>query len=382
MKIIPIFKPSMSNVEVAAIKKVLFSGWLGLGPKTQEFEEKFADYSGVKYAVGLNSGTAALHLALKVLNLKPGDEVITTALTFVSTNHAILYNGAKPVFADIYEDTMTLDVEDINRKITKKTKVILPVHYGGHPADLDEIMGIAKENNIRLIEDAAHACGARYKGQIVGSFGDLTCFSFHAVKNLSVGEGGMITTNNKRFAERLKRLRWLGINKTTWDRSKNKKAYNWEYRVDEVGFKEHLDDIHSAIGLVQLKKLERLNRRRQEIVNFYNKALNKIKWINTPVDRPYVKNSHHLYVIKVPPEIRGRLIDYLAKRGVSTGVHYFPNHLYKVYKPYRVSLPVTEDVYRRIITLPLYPDLRSSQLETIINAIYDFDRKLAKLTPR
>ncbi len=382
MKIIPLFKPNMSNEEVAAVKKVLFSGWLGLGPKTQEFEEKFADYIGVKYAIGLNSGTAALHLALKVLNLKPGDEVITTALTFVSTNHAILYNGAKPVFADICEDTMCLDIEDVKKRLTKRTKAILPVHYGGHPADLDEIMEIVKEKKIFLVEDAAHACGARYKGRFIGPFGDLTCFSFHAVKNLSVGEGGMITTNNKKFAERLRKLRWMGINKTTWDRSKNKKAYNWEYRVDEVGFKEHLDDIHSAIGLVQLKKLGRLNRRRQEIVSFYNKALDKVKWINTPVDRPYVKSSHHLYVIKVPSQLRGRLIDYLAKKGISAGVHYFPNHLYKVYKPYRVYLPVTEDVYRRIITLPLYPDLRSSQLETIINAIYDFDRKLAKLTPR
>lgn len=382
MRIIPLFKPSMSNEEVVAVKKVLFSGWLGLGPKTQEFEEKFAAYMGVKYAIGLNSGTAALHLALKVLNLGPQDEVITTALTFVSTNHAILYNGAKPVFADICEDTMCLDPVDINKKLSKRTKVILPVHYGGHPADLNEILDTVKRKKIYLIEDAAHACGSRYRGRLIGSFGDLTCFSFHAVKNLSVGEGGMITTNNKKFAERLRRLRWMGINKTTWDRSKNKKAYNWEYRVDELGFKEHLDDIHSAIGLVQLKKLERLNLRRRKIVNFYNKALNKIEWINTPVDRPYVKSSHHLYVIKVPSQIRGSLIEHLAKKGISAGVHYFPNHLYKVYKPYYTPLPVTESVYKRIITLPLYPDLNQTQLERIINAIYDFDRKLVNSTPQ
>ena len=370
--VIPLFKPSMGNEELKAVKDALFSGWIGLGPKTQEFEEKFADFVGAKYAIGVNSGTAALHLALKLLNLKPKDEVITTSLTFVSTNHAILYNNAIPVFTDIYEDTMTLDVEDIKRKITSKTKVIMPVHYGGHPAELDEIMDLAKQKGLYLIEDAAHACGARYKGRRIGSFGDLTCFSFHAVKNLSVGEGGMITTNNKKFFERLKKLRWVGINKTTWDRAKNKKRYSWQYRVDELGFKEHLDDIHSAIGLVQLKKLERLNKRRREIVSIYNEAFNNIEWISTPVEKPYVLSSYHLYVIKVLPKFRNKLIDHLAARGISTSVHYFPNHLYSVYKPYTRHLPITEDVYKRIITLPLFPDLTHSDVEMIINTVRSF----------
>lgn len=372
---IPLFKPSMGREELKAIKEAISSGWIGLGPKTKEFEDKFADYVGAKYAIGVNSGTAALHLALKVLDLNPGAEVITSSLTFVSTNHAILYNNLKPVFSDICEDTLTLNVEDIKAKITNKTRVILPVHYGGHPVDLDEIMEIAKRQKIYLIEDAAHACGAKYKGKYIGAFGDMTCFSFHAVKNLSMGEGGAITTNNKRFAERLRKLRWMGINKSTWDRAENKKRYSWQYMVDEVGFKAHLDDIHAAIGLIQLKKLKRLNQHRRRIVSLYNKAFSKIGWITTPVEKPYVRSSYHLYVIKVAPELRDNLIDHLADKGISTGVHYFPNHLYSVYKPYRTHLPATENIYNKIITLPLYPGLSDEQVNTIIRAIRGFKGK-------
>jgi len=368
----------MTNEEVDAVKEALFSGWIGLGPKTQEFEEKFAEYVGAKYAVGLNSGTAALHLALRVLDLGANDEVITTSLTFVSTNHVILYNGARPVFADINVDTMTLDIKDIKRKLNPNTKVILPVHYGGHPADLDELMDIARSKKIYLIEDAAHACGAEYKAKRIGSFGDITCFSFHAVKNLSVGEGGMITTNNEKFAEHIRKLRWMGIDKSTWDRSKNEKTYAWEYKVDELGFKEHLDDIHSAIGLVQLKRLDKLNKRRREIVERYNHAFGNVSWLSIPVERPYVKSSYHLYVIKVSPSLRDKLIDHLAGYGIASGVHYFPNHLYSVYEPYRVSLPVTESTYREIITLPLYPDLGDAQVNEIIGAVLDFKKIAVK----
>lgn len=376
---IPLFRPAMTDQELNAVKDTLFSGWIGLGPKTQEFEEKFAEYVGAKYAVGLNSCTAALHLALRALDLKPKDEVITTSLTFVSTNHAVLYNGARPVFADIKKDTLNMDVEDIKKKITPRTKVILPVHYGGHPVELDEIMDIARTKKIYLIDDAAHACGAEYKGKKIGSFGDITCFSFHAVKNLSVGEGGMITTNNQDFAERIRRLRWMGINKSTWDRAKNKKVYGWEYEVDELGFKEHLDDIHSAIGLVQLKRLKSLNERRREIVEIYNKAFRGADWIETPVEKSYVRSSFHLYVIKVPARLRDKIIDHLAAKGISAGVHYFPNHLYSIYKPYRKRLPVTESIYKCIITLPLYPELTDSQVNQVSQAVLEFGRMNRKI---
>ena len=368
---IPLFKPSMDEEEVNAVRQAMQSGWIGLGPKTKEFEDTFAKYIGADCVVGLNSCTAALHLALKVLDLKPGDEVITTSLTFVSTNHAILYNQCKPVFADIYEDTLTIDVEDIKNKITKKTKAIVVVHFGGHPCEMDEILDIARKRKIFVIEDAAHACGAQYKGKKIGSLGDLTCFSFHAVKNLAMGEGGAIATNNKDFDARLRKLRWLGIDKTTWDRASSSTGkYSWSYSVNELGFKCHMDDIHAAIGLVQLKKLEKNNQERRRMVSFYNKALTKLSWVIKPVEKEYVKSAFHLYAIKV--DERDRLIDLLAENGISTSVHYYPNHLYSVYKPYSARLPVTEGVWKRLISLPLYPELTRLQLNKIVAAIKSF----------
>lgn len=372
---IPLFKPSMDEEEIDAIRKVTQSGWIGLGPKTKEFEDAFAKYTGVDFVIGLNSCTAALHLALRVLGLKPGDEVITSALTFVSTNHAILYNNCQPVFADIDEDTLTLSVEDIKRKITNRTRAVLPVHFGGHPCEMDEILEICRKRGIFVIEDAAHACGAEYRGKRIGSIGDLTCFSFHAVKNLAMGEGGAIATNSKEFNAILRRLRWLGIDKTTWDRSSaSKREYSWFYSVNEVGFKCHMDDIHAAIGLIQLKKLEKNNEKRRRIVAYYNREFSKLGWIIAPLEKNYVKSSHHLYVIKV--EHRDELIDHLAKNGISAGVHYYPNHLYSVYKPYRKKLPVTEKIWKKLLTLPLYPDLTDLQINKIVKAVQGFKKRI------
>lgn len=370
---IPIFKPSMDEEEISAVRQATQSGWIGLGPKTKEFEDAFAKYTGANFVIGLNSCTAALHLALKVLDLKPGDEIITPSLTFVSTNHAILYNNCQPVFADIDEDTLTISVEDIKRKITNRTRTVLLVHYAGHPCEMDEILEICRKKGIFVIEDAAHACGTEYKGRRIGSIGNLTCFSFHAVKNLAMGEGGAIATNSKEFATRLRKLRWLGIDKTTWDRSLgSSKKYSWAYSVNEIGFKCHMDDIHAAIGLIQLKKLKKNNEKRKNIVSYYNRELSKLDWITLPVERSYVKSSHHLYVIKV--ERRDELINHLAKMGISTGVHYYPNHLYSVYKSYRKKLSVTEKIWKKLITLPLYPELTDLQINKIVDGIRSFKR--------
>ncbi|MFC1699000.1 DegT/DnrJ/EryC1/StrS family aminotransferase [Candidatus Omnitrophota bacterium] len=371
---IPLFKPSMDEQEINAVRRVTQTGWIGLGPKTREFELAFAKYTGADFAVGLNSCTAALHLALKVLDFNPGDEVITSSLTFVSTNHAILYNNYRPVFADVDENTLTMSIADIKRKITNRTKAIILVHYAGHPCEMDEIVQLCKDKGIIIIEDAAHACGAAYKGRKIGSIGDLTCFSFHAVKNLAMGEGGAITTNNRELDARLRKLRWLGIDKTTWDRSSSaNKKYSWSYSINEVGFKCHMDDIHAAIGLIQLKKLERNNKSRRRIVAYYNKVFSELGWITIPEEKSYVESSHHLYVIKVEP--RDELIDHLTENGISAGVHYYPNHLYSVYQPYRKRLPVTEKVWKKLVSLPLYPELTESQIDKIIKAMKSFKKK-------
>ena len=341
---IPIFKPWIDEEEIKAVSDVLRSGWIGLGPKTKEFEERFAEYIGVKYAVALNSCTAALHLAIKVLNVNKA-EVITTPITFISDAFAANYNNLDVVFADVQEDTLNIDPKDIARKITSKTKIIIPVHYGGHPCDLDELIGICQKKNLFLVEDCSHAAGSEYKGKKVGSFGIMGCFSFHAVKNLAVGDGGMITTDDKEIYERLLRLRWVGINKSTFDRVKQK--YSWDYDVNEIGFKHHANDITSAIGLTQLKKLERGNDRRREIFQKYNKAFKDLTQIETPVLKKNIKSACHNYVIKA--EQRNELISFLAKRDIAAGVHYKPLYLHPIYSNIKADCPVADNVWKKVV---------------------------------
>ena len=366
---IPVFKPSFGEEELEALREPFRTGWIGLGPKTKEFEQKFAEYIGTTFAVAVNSGTAALHLALKAISIA-GMEVITTPMTFISTNHVILYNSGIPVFADIEPDTLNISLKEIQRNITAKTKAILVVHYGGHACDMDPILAIANEANIHVVEDAAHGCGGEYKGQKLGSFGDLGCFSFHAVKNMSTGEGGMITTDDPELYGRLLKLRWMGISKDTWSREEKDEKYSWYYNVEEVGFKCHMNDIPAAIGLVQLKKLEKMNQRRQEITERYNESLKNLKWLETPVIKPYAKSSHHNYVIKV--EERDPLNLYLQEKGISTGVHYVPNNHYEMYRPFRGETPVSDSAWKKLLTLPLFPDLKDEEVDFIIREIREF----------
>ena len=370
--LIPLFKPAFGEEELEALRGPLETGWVGLGPKTKEFEVRFAQFVDAPYAVGVNSDTAALHLALKVLGIEPDDEVITTPMTFVSTNHAILYNGGVPVFADIEPDTLNLDASQIEPLITERTKAIIVVHYGGHPCDMDAVLDIAQRHNLKVIEDAAHACGAEYKGRRIGSIGNATCFSFHAVKNLATGDGGMITVHDSELDQRLRRLRWMGITKDTWSRTEPERGYSWYYWVEEVGFKCHMNDIAAAIGLVQLEKLEQTNARRRQIVQMYNEAFEALDWLETPVEKPYAYSAHHNYVVKL--DRRDDFIAFLGERGIGTSVHYIPNHLYDIYTPYRRPLPVTEQVWKRIVSIPLFPDLLDEQVNYTIEAVIEFER--------
>lgn len=371
---IPLFRPSLGTEEYKAVREALESGWIGLGPKTHEFEDRFSDYVGTRHAIATNSATAALHLAMLATNVGPGDEVITTPMTFVSTNHVILYCRATPVFADIEEDTLNIRVDEIERLLTPRTKVILIVHYGGHPCDIDPIMELAKDRGIVVIDDAAHACGARYKGRRIGSLTDLTCFSFHAIKNLSTGEGGMITTTNDAWDKRLRKLRWMGINKDTWTRVEAEGRYSWYYWVDELGYKYHMNDLAAAIGLVQLRRLEATNAKRREIVETYNAAFADLDWLETPVEKDYASSAHHNYVVKL--DHRDDLIAHLGRLGIGTGVHYIPSHYYDMYASFRRDLPVTERVWKRIVTLPLFPDLLDEQILRVIEGVRSFGRQL------
>lgn len=365
---IQVFKPSIGQAEIDAVAEVLRSGWIGLGPKTAEFERRFAQYIGTNYAIGVNSCTSALDLALKLLGITEGDEILVPTVTFVSTAHAVAYNLATPIFCDIDEGTLQIDVKEIKKKTTSRTKAVIPVHYSGRPCDMDSIKEAAK--GLAIIEDAAHACGAEYKAKKCGTLGDIGCFSFHAVKNLAMGDGGALTLDDKILAERAKRLRWVGIDRGTWDRTKLDRSYWWKYHVDEIGLKCHMNDIAASIGLVQLNKLESMNKRRREIASMYTKAFQNIKQIETPVnDDKYFKSSWHIYCIKCKK--RDDLSIFLQSKGINTGVHYTPIHTYSCYGN-SPSLPVAEEVSKKIMSLPIYPDLTNQEVQYVIKTIKEF----------
>lgn len=378
-ELIPVFRPSYDEAEVQAVAAVLRSGWIGLGPKTAAFERAFAEYLGVPSAVAVNSGTAALHLACIAAGVRPGDEVIVPALTFASTALAPLYCGARIVFADVEEATLTLDPADVARKVTSKTKVIIPVHYGGTPANLPELEAIAGRHGLTILEDAAHACGTIYRGTKIGARGHLTCFSFHAVKNLATGDGGMVIPRTEEEAQRLRRLRWVGIDKDTWAReNQSERRYDWYYEVRELGFKYHPSDITSALGLVQLEKLDGRNARRRQLVARYRAALSAYPRVSTLGERPETVSACHNFVVRILEREAFRL--FLAQRMISTGVHYTPLTAQPLFSPFAVPLPVTDRVAPELVTLPLYPDLTDGDLTRILDAIRAYHVEVRAVT--
>lgn len=368
--------------DIQEVLKVLKSDWITQGPKVKEFEEKLANYCGAKYAVAVSSGTAALHLACLALGVKPGDEVITSPITFLATSNSVLYCGGKPVFVDIDEKTYNIDVNKIEKNINKNTKGIIPVHFAGQPCDLDRIREIANKYNLWVIEDTAHALGAEYKGKKIGSFSDLTIFSFHPVKAITTGEGGAITTNNKVLYEKLLMLRTHGVTK---DNSKFKmqnaklKGVQWYYEMQELGYNYRITDFQCALGISQLKKLHKFIKRRREIVQIYNEAFKNVKEITTPCEKPNVKSAYHLYVLQIDfkkiCKTRRQLFDYMRENNILLQVHYIPVYLQPYYQQlgYKKGIcPKAEDFYQREISLPLYPSMRNTDVKYVINTILEY----------
>jgi len=376
MKQIPFHKAHITDEEINLVVEAIKSGWLTMGPKTIEFEEKFRDYifqneNEKGYAISCNSCTAALHLALKAIGLKSGDEVIVPTNTFIATAEVVTYFGAKPVLCDIEENTHNIDVSKIENLITEKTKAIIPVHFAGQPCDMDEILNIAKKYNLFVIEDAAHALPSRYKGKMIGTIGDITCFSFYATKTLTTGEGGMATTFNENYAKNMKINRLHGISRDAWDRYTLKGS--WYYEVVDNGLKYNTTDINSALGLAQLKKVDWMRKRREEIANMYTSAFKGTKVI-PPTIKSNRETSWHLYVIKV--NNRDELHDKLKEEGIGTSVHFIPVHKHPYYKntfKYKDSdYPVANHVFEKSLSLPIYPDLTKEEVEYIIDKVLKY----------
>lgn len=372
---LPFYKPFIGQEEIEAVTETLKSGWLTMGPKTRQFEKEFFQYIGTKHAVAVNSCTSALHLALIAYGIKQGDEVITTPFTFASTAEVILYTGAKPVFVDIDENTFNIDPTMIESAITSKTRAIIPVHIAGQPCEMDKITQIAKEHKLLVIEDAAHSLSSEYKGRKIGKIGDATCFSFYATKNLTTGEGGMITTNKDEIADKVRIIRLHGMSRDAWKRYSSKGS--WYYEITDQGYKYNMTDIQASIGLCQLRKLSEMQRRRKEYVNMYNEAFSKFEEIATPYIRRNIKHSWHLYVIQIRPQLlridRDEFIEQLRKENIGTSVHFIPLHLMPFYQKNfgfkKGDFPKAESVYERVISLPLYPGLAPEDVEGVIRTV-------------
>ena len=330
----------------------------------------FAKFTNAKYAIGVSNATSALFLSLKSIGIKKDDEVIIPDMTFVATANAVIHAGGKPVLIDVNLDDMNISVEAIKKVITKKTKAILPVHFAGKACHMEKIKKIAKENNLFLIEDCAHAIGTFINKKHVGTFGEAGCFSFYPTKNITTIEGGMVITNSKKIAEKIKNYRNHGITKTLSQRYNLGKP--WEYDVVEPGYNFRLDEIRSSLGISQLKRIKKMNARRESIFNYYNKNLSKIKGVEIPIKARGV-DSHHLYIILIKKKYslsRDELFKKLSKEGISTTLHYKPLHLFSAYKKYRkTNLKNSIQIFNEILSLPFFPDITKNQQNKVIKSI-------------
>lgn len=372
---LPFHKSWIGEEEKQEVLDTLESGWLTKGPKTKEFEKQFAEFIGVPYAVGVNSCTAALHLGLVALGVKPGDEVITTPITFAATVNVIEHCGAKPVFVDIEEDTFNINPKLIEKAVTNKTKVILPVHFAGQMCRMDEIMKIAKKHNAAVLEDAAHAVEADYKGKAPGVWGDIAAFSFYATKNITTGEGGMLLTKDAGIAERVEILSLHGLSRDAWKRYGNEGFRDWE--ILEAGFKYNMFDLQASIGIHQLRKVNIFWEKRKQLVEYYNEALREILEVTPLTIHNYGKHAHHLYVIRLNlsaiRQNREECLDRLQHEGIGVGIHFKAVHLHPYYKSkYNIplgSFPVAEQVSNEILSLPLYPLMTLEDAKDVVGAL-------------
>jgi len=368
---IRVSKSVLNNEEAKAVSRVISGdGYLGMGKEVQKFEEDLKKFLGAKRKViCVNTGTAALHLAVASVT-KPGDEILVQSLTYVASFQAISGASAVPIACEVDPTTMTIDLQDAEKRITDKTKAIMPIHYAGDPGNLDEIYKFAKKHNLRVIEDAAHAFGTIYKRKLIGSFGDIVCFSFDGIKNITSGEGGAIVTADLKVAQYVKDGRLLGVHKDTERRYKGLRS--WKFDVTHQGYRYHMSNLCAAIGRVQLRKFSSFKKNRQYLAERYVEFLKNIDGVEI-FKKNYNNIVPHIFSIKVMNGRRDKLMQYLNDSHVECGIHYYPNHLLSYYKS--GILPVTEDIYNQLLTLPLHPNLTRAQQDTVISSIRKFCKK-------
>lgn len=375
--------PLVGETEIAEVIDALRSGWLTSGPKTRQFETDFREYVGTPGALALNSCTAGLHIALKTLNIGPGDEVITTPMTFAASVNVIEHVGATPVLVDVEPDTLNIDPQKVRDAVTPATRAVIAVHYAGHPAELDALREIAESNGIHLIEDAAHAVGAEFRGEPIGSFPNLTAFSFYATKNLTTGEGGMLT-GDPSLLDRARILGLHGMNKEAW--SRYSAGGKWAYDIVEPGFKYNMTDIQAALGLQQLRRFPAMQARRREIVGKYQAAFARDQAFQVPVTRNHVTHAWHLYVLRLNPgELtigRDQFIEEMTARNIGTSVHFIPIHMHSYYRNkygYRPeSFPNALRAFQNMLSLPLSPSMSDRDVADVIEAVQDIRSRFAR----
>ncbi len=365
---LPYGHQSFGKEEIQKIVQVLHSDWITTGPVVKEFEEKFAKEVGAKYAVAVNSGTAALHIACLSLGLKPGDEVITTPLTFVASSNAVLYCGGTPVFADIEPDTYNLNPVQIKKKITKRTKGIIPVHFAGHPCEMGAIRDLAKKQGLWVLEDAAHALSAKYRGKKIGSLSEATIFSFHPVKNITTGEGGMVTTNSASLYQQLLLYRTHGIERST--------VNDWIYDMKFLGYRFNMTEMQAALGVCQLKKLPSFQQSRRKIVSFYQEHFSQMLEWKIPQERKEVVSSWHLYPIQwnLSKRVsRDQVMRALRAENIGVNFHYKPVYAHSYYqkrfKIQKTDFPIVEKVTSQLISLPLFPKMTRKDGLDVVRAV-------------
>jgi len=381
---VPFHRAMIGQEEIKAVTEVLESGWLTTGPRAKQFESAFASCVGASNAIAVGSCTAALHLALAAIDLRERDEVILPTMTFASSGEVILYFGAKPVLIDCAPGSFHIDPAQIERHITPRTRAILPVHFSGYASGLDSIVEIARKHNLKIIEDAAHSFPSSYRGTPIGSIGDITCFSFYATKTVTTGEGGMITTQDRELADRMRILSLHGISRDAWKRYTAEGT--WRYDIQDIGFKYNLTDLQAAIGLVQLEKREHTRQLRAALADRYTRELNSFEGFITPAVPSHVEHAWHLYVIQVDENIlaigRDRVIEELKQRGVGTSVHFIPLHMHSLYQQrlgYRNGMfPNAEARFAGAISLPLFPGMSEAEQSRVIFALQDIARQFRR----